>query len=161
MSVYPQSIGNPKKPYESLPISKPRMGRNILRGELPSIQCRIFSWHSDLGCKSLVILIENTHINDPFSKGFSVFSLSLFSFFGLHVWHMEVSGTGMNPSCSCDLHHSCGNARSGSLVHPTGLGFETEPLWDNTGSLSCCTRGEMPQCSLCKVFSFLILLFLI
>ena len=33
-------------------------------------------------------------------------------FFFLATWrHMEFLGQGSDPSCSCDLHYSCGNAR--------------------------------------------------
>ena len=43
-------------------------------------------------------------------KKFCVFSF-FFSFFGCPQ-HMEFPGQGSALSCSCDLYHSCGNARS-------------------------------------------------
>ena len=37
-------------------------------------------------------------------------------------WHMEFSGQGSDPNCSCDLSHSC--SHPGSLTHCAWLGIE-------------------------------------
>ena len=40
------------------------------------------------------------------------------------IW--KFPGQELNPSCSCDLHHSC--SHTGSLTHCTRLGIEPVPL---------------------------------
>uniref|UniRef100_A0A8D1CN13 Uncharacterized protein n=1 Tax=Sus scrofa TaxID=9823 RepID=A0A8D1CN13_PIG len=57
---------------------------------------------------------------------FSFFSfLSLFFFNGCTHSIWKYPGQELNPSCSCNLHCSCGNTRT--LTHCTRPGFETLP----------------------------------
>ena len=66
-----------------------------VKGLVPGLQTLLRS-----GFSTMVLLATLKH-----------YILFLFFFFlsWLHPWHMEVPGSGGNPSCSCDLHHSCGN----------------------------------------------------
>lgn len=56
---------------------------------------------------------------------------SFLFFFLAALWHMEILGQGSDPSHSCDLSYSRGNA--GSLIHCAGPGIEP--------AVSQCSRG--------------------
>ena len=47
-----------------------------------------------------------------------------FSFFQLHLWHIEVSGQGLNLGCGCNLCDIYSN--SGSLTHCPRPGIQSE-----------------------------------
>ena len=79
----------------------------------------------------------------------------LFFFFQrLHPWPMEVPGQRLNPSCSCSLHHSCGNARS---FNPPQSGDQTNSFsatWATAfGFLTHCATVGTP-CELLGVFFY-------
>ena len=60
-------------------------------------------------------------------------SFFFFSFFGHTYSARQFPGQGSNPSCTCDLSHSCSSA--GSLVRCTGPGIEPVPPQGQAGSL--------------------------
>ena len=61
----------------------------------------------------------------PHCGDFFSFLLFFFSLFPPHPQHMEVARPGLNPSRSCNLHHSRSNA--GSLTHCAGPGIQLAP----------------------------------
>ena len=68
----------------------------------------------------------------PMPVGFLMFFFYSFSFFG-HPQHMEFPGQGSDPSCSCNLYHSCGSAGSFNCAGP-----RIKPVsW-------CCTDAANP-----------------
>ena len=76
------------------------------------------------GCLVLACLIKKMEKMNQ-SLFFGWLFVSFVCLFWLHQWHMEVSGQGSNPSCSCHLCCSCGNTRS--LTHCARQGMEPMP----------------------------------
>ena len=68
----------------------------------------------------------------------SYWEFGFFSSFLATLQEIEFLGQGSDPSCSCNLSHSYGNARS--LTHGAGLGIESESY----GSLDA-TDPTAPQ----------------
>ena len=70
------------------------------------------------------------------------FYFYFFSFLAA-LWHMEFLGQGSNLSWSCDLYHSCGNARS--LTHCAGPGIEPMSLLLQRHHRSHCATVGTPN----------------
>ena len=68
------------------------------------------------------------------------------------IWKFLSQGS--NPSCSCNVHHSCSNTQS--LTHSAGPGIEATHCRDNTGYLTNCATAGTPH--LC-LFKFLLSMF--
>ena len=70
------------------------------------------------------------------SETFSFFRAFFFFFSGCTLGIWSSCGQGSNPSCICNLHHSCSNARS--LTHCAGLAPEPATPQKQAGSLTHC-----------------------
>lgn len=64
---------------------------------------------------ALIITVGSDNYTGGSSHSALYFCIFLFSFCGLHLWHMEVPCQGLSASCHWDLCPSCGNA--GSFTH--------------------------------------------
>ena len=89
-----------------------------------NVRCSLLLWVS--GLTLLFARISHQHS--------SIFH----SFFLFSQQHVEFLGQGSDPSCSCDQHHSYGNARS--LTHCAGPGSKPA-TWQRCGWSHCATAG--------------------
>ena len=87
-----------------------------------------------------------------FFSGFLFFILFYYYFifsFLATPWHMEFPGQGSDLSCSCDLSHSCGNARSLTGCARPGIKSASQCSKDTTNPI-------VPQQEFLKTLLFLL-----
>ena len=70
-------------------------------------------------------------------KGYKVGMLFFFFFLFIFGCPMEhgVQGQGLDPSCSYDLSHDCGNAESSALCARPGIESASQSAWDATDAI--------------------------
>ena len=72
------------------------------------------------------------------------FFFFFFFFFWAAICHMALQGQGSDSSHSCDLRHSCGNARSFNPLRQARHWRDTRILALERHQWSCCTIGGTP-----------------
>ena len=80
-----------------------------------------------------------------------IYLFTYFSFFLAAPWHMEFLGQGSDLSCSCDLDHSCSNARS--LTHCAGQGSNLHPSAPETPLIPVHHSGNS-FVFICEIYSY-------
>ena len=102
---------------------------HLLRTTVDCTQLPLWEWRRQVISYHKADLVSTAPLQwsevGSFGSFLLLFVSDFFFFFWLYPQHMEVPGKGLNLSHSCDLCHSCNNARS--LIRSTWLGIEPMP----------------------------------